>query len=209
MKRVYILAASFVFLFAMASVSFAQAVPASKIGWIVTSDFGDEKAGITKYLNALKAIETEMKPRALDLQTLQTRLGAIADELTKIQAACQNPAVPCKRDEAAAKQDEGQRLKREIEFKQKEAQAAYDKRRAEVINPITGNILEALQDYAKLKGYAVVIDVTALGNAEQPNAVLVFDPSADITKDFVTWYNARPATTATTAVPKTPVAAPK
>lgn len=202
MKRIYVLVASFVFLFAMAAASFAQTVPPTKIGWIVTSDFGDDKAGITKYLNASKAIETEMKPRALELQTLQAKLNTISDELAKIQAACQNPAIPCDTKAASAKQEEGQRLKREFEFKQKEAQAAYEKRRAEVIGPVTANILQALQDYAKLKGYAVVIDVTALGSADQPSPVLVFDPSADITKDFITWYNARPATTATTAVPK-------
>ena len=202
MKRIYILAASFVFLFVMVSISFAQAVPASKIGWIVTTDFGDDKGGISKYLNASKALETEMKPRALELQTLQTKLNTIGDDLAKISAACQNPAVPCDQKGAAAKQEEGQRLKREFEFKQKEAQAALDKRRAEVMGPITTNIYQALQEYAKLKGFAVVLDVAALGAADQPNPVLVLDPSADITKDFITWYNARPATTATTAAPK-------
>lgn len=194
MKRIGFFAASFVFLFVMASVSFAQAVPATKIGWIVTSDFGDAKVGITKYLNATKAVEDEMKPRALELQTLQTKINTIADDLTKMTT---NSAVPVDPKAAAAKQEEGQRLRREYEFKQKEAQAAYEKRRAEVIGPITNNILQALQEYAKLKGYAVVLDVTAMGAADQPNPVLVFDPSADITKDFITYYNARPATTAT------------
>ncbi len=202
MKRVYFLAASFVFVFVMASMSFAQAVPASKIGWIVTSDFGDDKGGIAKYLTASKALETEMKPRALELQTLQTKLNTIADDLAKISAACQNPAIPCDQKGAAAKQEEGQRLKREFEFKQKEAQAALDKRRAEVMGPITTNIYQALQEYAKVKGYAVVLDIAALGAADQPNPVLVLDPSADITKDFITWYNARPATTATVTTPK-------
>ena len=199
MKRIGFFAASFVFLFVIASASFAQAVPATKIGWIVTSDFGDEKGGITKFLNASKAVETEMKPRALELQTIQIKIKSISDDLAKMTG---NPAVPVDQKAAAAKQEEGQRLQREYEFKQKEAQAAYEKRRAEVIGPITNNILQALQDYAKLKGYAVIIDVTALGAADQPSPVLVFDPSADITKDFITYYNARPAATATTAVPK-------
>ncbi len=202
MKRFYVLAASMVFVFAAASASFAQAVPATKIGWIITADFSDEKGGITKYLNASKLIDAEMKPRTAELQAIQAKLKTVSDDFAKIQAACQNPAVPCKKEDLAAKQDEGQRLQREFEFKQKELQAAYDKRRAEVIGPITNNILQALQDYAKLKGYAVVLDVAALGAADQPNPVLVLDPSADITKDFITWYNARPATTATTAAPK-------
>jgi len=202
MKRIGFFAASFVFLLVVASVSFAQAVPATKIGWIVTSDFGDEKGGITKYITATKALDTEYRPRATELQTLQTKLNTIADDLAKIQTACQNPAVPCDQKGAAAKQEEGQKLKREIDFKQKEAQAAYDKRRGEVMGPITANIFQALQEYAKLKGYAVVLDIAAMGAADQPSPVLVLDPSADITKDFITYYNARPATTATNATPK-------
>lgn len=199
MKRIYLFAVAFVFLFSAASAIRAQAVPATKIGWIVTSDFGDEKAGIAKYLNASKAVEAEMKPRALELQTIQGKLKTISDDLTNMT---KNPAVPVDQKAAAAKQEEGQRLQREYEFKQKEAQAAFEKRRAEIMGPITTNIFQALQDYAKLKGYAVILDVTALGSADQPSPVLVLDPSADITKDFIIYYNARPATTATTAVPK-------
>jgi Skp family chaperone for outer membrane proteins len=202
MKRIYILAASVVFVFAMAAASFAQTVPVTKIGWIVTTDFGDEKGGITKYMNALKAIEAEFKPRTLELQTLQGKIKVIGDDIGKIQAACQNTAVPCDQKTAVAKQEEGQRLQRELEFKQKEAQAAFEKRRAEVMGPITTNIYQALQDYGKSKGYSVILDIAALGVVDQPTPVLFLDPAADITKDFITWYNARPATTATTAAPK-------
>lgn len=205
MKRIYIFAASFIFTVVMAASAFAQgaAQPAAgKIGWLDTGGFADEKGGVTKYVNAIKAVEAEMKPRALELQTLQNKLQAIADDLSKLQAACQNPAIPCDQKAAAAKQEEGQRLKRELDFKQKEAQAAYEKRRTEVLGPITNTIFLALQDYAKLKGYSVILDVAALGAPDQPSPILVLDPSADITKDFITYYNARPATTATNAIPK-------
>src|SRR5205085_5451540 len=127
--------------------------------------FGDDTGGIAKYLTASKALEAEMKPRLADLTALETRMKAISDDLAKMGS---NPAVPIDQKAAAAKQEEGQRLQREYEFKQKEAQAAYGKRRAEVMGPITMNVMQAIQDYAKLKGYAVIIDASTLGAADQP-----------------------------------------
>lgn len=182
----------------MASSAFSQAVPATKIGWIQTAAFGDDNGGITKYLNASKALEAEMKPRVAELTALETKMKGIADDLQKMGS---NPAVPINQQAAAAKQEEGQRLQLEYKRKSEDAQAAFNKRRAEVMGPITNNVMQAIQDYAKLKGYAVIIDVTALGAADQPSPVLVLDPAADITKDFITYYNTRPGTTATTAAP--------
>src|SRR5947208_2751462 len=99
MKRFYFLAASFVFLAVMAAHSFAQA-PATKIGWIQTAAFADEKEGIAKYLTAAKAIDAEMKPKVLELTTLQAKLKTLSDDLNKMQS---NPAVPVDAKAAAAK----------------------------------------------------------------------------------------------------------
>ena len=214
MKRITLLAVSLVFaaIFSVSAFAQAGAQPATrngqpaaqpaaqpavtKIGWIDTQAFGDDKAGVTKYITALKALDTEFKPRITELQTLDTRIKGIATELETMQ---KNTAVPINQATVVAKQDEGQRLQRELEFKQKDAEAAFQTRRGIVLGPITADIGKAIQDYAKQKGYSVVLDIAALANA---NAILVLDPSADITKDFITFYNARPATTATTAAPK-------
>ncbi len=159
--------------------------------------FGDEKDGVTKYNNALKALDTEMRPRVTELTALQTRLQKIADE---IRTATNVPAgVPVNQQAVAQKQDEGQKLQREFEFKKKEYDAAVEKRSGEVLGPVSADISKAIQDYAKQKGYAVVLDIAALANA---NAILALDATSNITKDFIVFYNARPATTATTATPK-------
>lgn len=115
-----------------------------------------------------------------------------------------NPAVPVDQKTIAAKQDEGQRLQREYEFKQKEAQAAYGKRREEVMAPISTNIFQALQEYAKKNGYTAVIDISTLGAADQPSPLLFLEPAADITKAFIAYYNTRPATTASTTPARQP-----
>lgn len=195
MKRISIFAVSFVFaaLFSVSAFAQGAAQPgAGKIGWIESAAFGDEKAGITRYVNALKALDQEMKPRAAELQAMQTKIRTISADLEKMQS---NPAVPVDQKAAAAKQYEGQRLQSELEFKQKEAQAAYAWRREELLAPISGAIFQSLQEYAKTKGYSVVLDISTIGNADQPSPILVLDPSANITRDFIAYYNGRATAT--------------
>jgi Skp family chaperone for outer membrane proteins len=195
MKKIGTIAVSVIFTAIFAVSSLAQTAPA-KIGWIDTGMFDDEKEGVTKYNNALKALEAEMKPRVTELQGMQNKLKTISDDLAKMTS---NSAVPVKPDVIQAKQEEGQRLQREFEFKKKEYDATLETRTGQVLGPVSADISKAIQDYAKAKGYAVILDVAALASA---NAILAFDPTSNITKDFITYYNARPATTATSAAPK-------
>jgi Skp family chaperone for outer membrane proteins len=195
MKRLSLTAASFIFVAVFAVSAFTQ-TPATKIGWLDTGAFADEKEGVARYITALKALDAEMKPRALELQTIQTKLNQITDDLKKMTG---NPAIPVDQKAAAAKQDEGQRLQREGEFKKKEYDAALEKRSSEILGPVSNDISVAIRDYAKQKGYMAIFDIAALANA---NAILALDPSANITKDFITFYNAKTPATATTAVPK-------
>lgn len=184
----------FVVVFAVSA--FAQTTPATKIGWLDTGAFADEKEGVTKYLNALRALDAEMKPFGTELQTIQAKLITINDDIKKMGS---NPAIPIDQKALAAKQDEGQRLQREGEFKKKEYDARVERRSGEILGPVSADISKAIGDFAKLKGYAVVLDVDKL---VQANVLLVLDPTANITKEFITYYNARQPTTATTTVPK-------
>ena len=167
----------------------------TKIGWIDTGAFADPKEGVTKYNNALAALDTEMKPRVNELTTIQTRLKTLSEELNKPVPA----NVPVDQKALLAKQDEGQKLQREFEFKKKEYDAAVEKRSSEVLGPVSADISRAIQDFAKQKGYAVVLDIAALASA---NAILALDPASNITKEFVAFYNTRPPTTATAVAPK-------
>ncbi len=206
MKRISTIAVSLVFAAIFAVSAFAQTgtpaggqTAATKIGWIDTAAFGgDEKGlnGVTKYVNALNALDAEMKPRVTELNGIQTKLKTISEDLAKMTS---NPAVPVDQKAAAAKQDEGQRLQREFEFKKKEYDAAVEKRSGEVLGPVSAEISRSIQDFAKAKGYAVILDIAALANA---NAILSLDTSANITKDFITYFNTKPAGTAAVATPK-------
>ena len=196
MKRFSTLTFSLVFAAVFAVSAFGQVAPPTKIGWIDTQAFGDEKEGVTKYVNAIKALDTEMKPRVTELTGIQTKLQTIAKEIQTMQS---NTAVPVKPEVIVAKQEEGQRLQREGEFKKKEYDAAVESASGRILGPISADISKAIQEFAKQKGYAVVLDIAALASA---NAILALEPSANITKEFIAYYNTRPATTATTATPK-------
>ena len=171
----------------------AQAGPV-KIGMIDSGAFAAEKEGITRYVNAVKQLGTEMKPLENELVAMQQKMQTLADQiaaLQKIQAS--NPK------DILDKQDEGQRLQREFEFKKKEYDARIEKRGNELLGPIQNDIGKAIQDYAIQKGYTVVLDIDKLG---RDGALLAMDPKAEITKDFITYFNAKSPGTATTATPK-------
>ena len=201
MKRSIFLALSLFFVSLMVANAFAQAAqPGSgRIGWVNTAAFDDDKNGIKKYVAAANALDVEFKPRVTELQTISTRIAAINDELKKMNG---NPAVPVKPETVAAKQDEAQRLQREGEFKQKELEAAVNKRKEAVLGPIMEDLYKATDEFAKQKGYSVILDPSKL---YQAGVLLSFDQTADITKDFITFYNARPTTATTgTATPVKP-----
>ena len=141
------LAASFVFAAIFAISAFAQA-PAQaagngKIGLINTYAFGDDKAGITKYKNALNTLETEFKPVNDELKTMGTRYQSLAAEIQKMQSS--NPAVPVDQKTVQSKVDEYQTLETNIKRKQEDAKARYERRQTEVIGPIYADIVKPVR----------------------------------------------------------------
>lgn len=161
----------------------AQA-PTSRIGLVNSYSFGDEKTGITKYLNAVKALNTEFAPLQAELTTMNARLKTLSSELDKLRGT---PAATS--DAARAKVDEAEKLQRDIKFKTEDATSKYGRRQQVVLGPIMEAIGTGLQEYAKQKGYALIFDV-----AKDENGLLIAigDQSAEVTKDFIAFYNAKP-----------------
>lgn len=205
MKRVSLFIVSVVFAAVFAASSFAQnsgaAQPAGpvKIGIINTFSFGDEKAGITKYINALKAINTEFTPTQTELDTMNTRLTNLAKEIQVFRDQASTGKVPIDEKTVQAKVDEAEKLQRDLKFKQEDAKARYEKRQQAVIGPVMQDIGKALQDFAKQKGFTLLLDIA---KDEVGLVLAIGDEKIDVTKDFITYYNARPAATATTTTPR-------
>lgn len=204
MKKIRLFAVGLFLMAVFAVSSFAQATssqPAAqgKIGVINTYAFGDEKAGITKYISAVNALNAEFKPLNDELKTMQTKLEALAAEIENIKKLLQQNAKAVDEKSAQAKVDEAEKLQRDIKFKQEEGKARFEKRQQAVLGPVMADIYKAIQDYSKQKGYMMILDGAKL---EETGILVGFDDKADVTKDFVTFYNARPATSASTATPK-------
>lgn len=203
MKTLRLFAVSLFFAALFAVSTFAQA-GGSKIGVINTSAFDSDKAGegITKYVTAMNALEAEFKTDNTALQTMGTRYQTLGAEIKKLQDQANDPnnKVPIDQKAAQAKVDEYTKLERDIKFKQEDAKARYQSRYNALMGPILQDIGKAMQEYAKAKGFTIIFDAAKL---EESQIVLgVGDEKIDTTKDFITFYNARPATTATTAAPK-------
>ena len=74
-------------------------VPTSKIAFINSQAFGDEKLGITKYVNAQKTLEREFQPRYTELQTMAKRVQTLAEEISKTENVAAPAEIERKREE--------------------------------------------------------------------------------------------------------------
>lgn len=167
-------------------------VPDTKIAYINTEAFGDEKGGITRYVNAMKSLEREFQPRQTDLNNIQARIKAIADEINRLGANTQ--LVDQK--SILAKQDEAEKLQRDLKYKKDSADADFAKRYKEVIEPISGDIAKSLNQFATQRGITMILDISKLAPV-----ILTANPAMDVTTAFITEFNAKPAT-ASAVTPK-------
>jgi Skp family chaperone for outer membrane proteins len=205
MKEIRLFAVGLVLMMFFVVSGFAQATssqPAATAGKIVlinTFEFGDEKAGITKYISAAKALNAEFTPIDNELKTMNTKLEALSTEIENLRKlATTNPKAVDEKS-AQAKIEEAEKLQRDMKFKSEDAKARYEKRQQAVMGPVMGDIYKAMQEYAKQKGYLMILDVSKMAEA---NLVMAVDEKSLITKDFIAFYNARPATTVVANTPK-------
>ena len=188
---------SFVFTTIFAISAFAQTDAPTKIALINTDSFYAETGGITKIATAYKTLNDEFKTDLAGLEATAKRLQSLQDEVQALQVKANDPKnqVPIDKSAAQAKVEEGEKLQRDYKFKQEDVKARYSKREAAVLAPITQDVGKAIGEYAKQKGYTLVMDS---GKLFQVQALIYLQESTDITKEFVQYYNTRPAGTAAT-----------
>lgn len=198
MKRFSFIAVLTVLSMAFAASAFGQ-VPAAgtgKIGLVNVNAFGAEKEGITKFRNALASLDPEFKPLNDQLNTKRTRYQTLATQIQEAQKP--KPAgVPAGTPpNLSAQIEEAQNLEIEIKRLQEDGKTKYERRYSQVVGPIFADIIKGLNEFAKAKGYAVILDGAKL---EESGILMGFDDKYDVTKEFIAFYNTRPAGTATTA----------
>ena len=159
-------------------------VPDSKIALVDTDAFLDEKQGITRLVLAAKAVEAEFQPRRTELQNLQQLIDKATADLQKVQAV-QDPKL------SAQQADKIETMKKDMQRKGEDAQAAYQKRLQDKLGPVYEDIGKALDAYAKAHGITMVLDVTKI------QGIVSASDSLDITRAFIVEFNSKnPATAA-------------
>jgi Skp family chaperone for outer membrane proteins len=206
MKTVRLLIAGIFVVTICATFSFAQTgvVPAAqptatsvKIMFIDTSAFDAATGGITRYVAAQNSLDAEFKVVRDDINAQIAKYDALGKEIQ----ALQNPpkGVPIAEQTLAAKAEEYQNLEVSIKRKQEDAKRKYEVREPQVLGPIMQEIGKSLQDFATQRGIQVILDTSKLYTN---GLLLAYDPKADVTKEFITFFNARPPVTASTAKPQ-------
>ncbi len=192
--RLMIVGAILVGIFAVAGI--AQ-TGTQQIAVINTLAFGgDDKGagGITKYMNAQKKLDSEFTVENQQLTNLGNQINALKKEIQGLQDSAAK-GVPVKQDVVTDKASKHDDLVRQYKFSEESAKAKYSKRLNEVLGPVNQDIGNAIQAFAKQKGYAMILDAARLDNA---GLILAFDTKFDVTDEFIKFYNARPAGTAST-----------
>lgn len=160
-------------------------VPESKIALIYSDAFLDAKAGIARFTTLVTTLNREFQPRQTELQSLQQKIQALTDDITKTQPVA-DPRT------TQTKQDQLDQMKKDFQRKGEDAQVAYDRRRKEMFTPLQDDIGKALEVYAKAHNINVIID------GSQVPLVYAAD-TLDITRAFISDFNSKnPATAAVT-----------
>jgi len=167
----------------------AGPVPESKIALIYSDLFLDSKTGIARFNTLVGTLNREFQPRQTELQSLQQKIQALTEDITKTAAVADPKTLQ-------TKQDQLDQMKKDFQRKGEDAQSAYDRRKKEIFTPLQIDIGNALEVYAKAHNINVIID-----GSQVP---LVYAADAlDITRAFINDFNSKnPATAAVTTPPQ-------
>jgi Skp family chaperone for outer membrane proteins len=183
MKRINSIFA-LLFTVAIIAVSASAQATAPRFGFIDPNGF-QEDGGITRLVNANRALVLEFQPAENELNTIRTRLQGLAREIQSLNEALQRGNPPVDRKTLEDKAAEYDKLLAEGQQKQEQLQQRAQEREAAVIGPIAQEIRSAITDFAKQRGFTAILSKELiLGLA---------DEKLDVTKDFITFFNARPA----------------
>lgn len=155
------------------------AIPPSRIAVIDTSVFSDEKAGIFRVIDATKALQNEFRGRQQELQTEQTRLNTLVEDIRKLRQV-----NPVDQKAVQAKQEEGLRLQQDFDAKKQRYEEDYARRYSQVISPVSQQIGNALDEFAAQHGITMTLDVSKL-----LPAILTALPTVEVTAAFIAEFN--------------------
>ena len=148
-----------------------------KVAVVYSEVFADQKLGITRFQSVRKTLDADFRQTREDLAKLKAQMDGIEKEIRDTARLADEKAI-------GDKAGQFERLKREFGFRSNEANIAFEKRYEQLAKPISDEVSKALAEFAKKNGIDVVIDASKNGG------VYVFNNAADLTSQFVAYFNA-------------------
>jgi Skp family chaperone for outer membrane proteins len=153
----------------------------ANIAVIDSRAFSDDKTGIARVMNAMRALETKFEPVRNELRGMREKLTAMRADIDK-KRTIQEQRITAQQIEAA------DQLEIQIKRKAEDAQASFQRESLAALDPLQKDIFQALNAYSQAKGISLLIDISRV-------PVIYAAASMDVTKDFIADYNrTHPAT---------------
>lgn len=164
-------------------------VPVSKVAVIFSEAFQDSKVGIARFTVLLTKLNSEFQKTQDDLNQAAQRITQLNEDVNKTRNVA-DPKV------TQQKIDQLDQLKKDYQRKGEDAQAAYQRRRAEILGPLQEDVGKALSAYAKSHAISIIID------GSQVQGIIYASDTIDITRAFISDFNIKNPATASVATPK-------
>ncbi len=167
----------------------ANNIPVVKIAVVFSEAFQDPKQGIARFTVLLTKLNAEFQKTQDELSQMAQKINQLSDDLNKTRNVA-DPKV------TQQKIDQLDQLKKDHKRKGEDAQAAYQRRRSEVLGPLQDDVGKALDTYAKAHSITMIID------GSQVQGIVYAAESTDITRAFISDYNTKNPATASVTTPK-------
>ena len=165
-----------IFSFCLAIFGQTNKIRSNKIAVINSDRFFEEKTGIKEFVDAYLKIKEQQKFRQIELDNILIKTKALKKELETVQ---NNPIL------FQNKIEEVEKLQREYNFRSEEIASLPEKRKLELMRVL--KIREALIQFKKEKGYAIILDESMLNIF----SIIIEENEfpAPITSEFIEFYN--------------------
>jgi Skp family chaperone for outer membrane proteins len=172
-------------------------LPDGKIAVINTTIFPEQ---IAELKQKYSQVETQFKDRFQQLQTLDNELKQMENELrTKA------PAYTAEKLQEMQATYETKKKRGSRDFE--DFKSDYDRAVEAATKPVRDKLLQFMQTYAGQRGIVMIIN---LAGAAQTGSLAYWNPSADVTQDFISEYNkANPVPGAAAPAPRPAASQPQ
>jgi len=158
-----------------------KAVEPSRVAYINSNAFLEPATGIKQLVKVSQALELEFSAQQGEIALLQEKIRTIVGELTKLRADAKPDAKAIE-----DKQNAGLALQQQLQTKGQALQQAEGQRQQELQGPVSAEISKELHTFTQERDVTLLFDLAKLADA-----LIDAKPEADLTADFIAYYNAK------------------